>query len=192
MMTYGILGALLFATPHLFSILFPETRNSLRTGLGEAAWKGLYSVASLAGIVLFVLAYRAMGEGSGGDALYTPWAGAKHLALLAVLLTFILFGAAQGKGYIKHYVRHPFSLGIALWAGSHLLANSERAVVWLFGTILVVALADLVFSFARGKRPDHVPEVKSDIRAVVIGVVLYLVFLFGFHPYILGVPVVGG
>jgi uncharacterized membrane protein len=190
-MSYFILGALLFAVPHLFSILFPQLRNSLRTGVGEAAWKGLYSVTALAGIVLFVLAYRAMGEGSGGDALYEPWAGGKHLALLAVLVTFILIGAAQGKGHIRHIVRHPFSLGIALWAGSHLLANSERAVVWLFGSILVVALADLVLSFARGKRPDYVPQLKSDIRAVVIGIVLYLVFLFGFHPYILGVPVVG-
>jgi len=25
---------------------------------------------------------------------------------------------------------------------------------------------------------------------VVIGVVLYAVFLFGFHPYVLGIPVV--
>jgi hypothetical protein len=32
---------------------------------------------------------------------------------------------------------------------------------------------------------------KSDIRAVIIGLVLYAVFLFGFHPYVLGVPVVG-
>jgi uncharacterized membrane protein len=106
-------------------------------------------------------------------------------------LTFILLGASHGKGHIKRIVRHPFSLAIVLWAASHLLVNGERALVWLFGSMLVVALADLIFSFARGKGPDHVPQVKSDIRAVVIGVVLYLVFLFGFHPYILGVPVVG-
>ena len=43
----------------------------------------------------------------------------------------------------------------------------------------------------RGKRPDYIPRVRSDVLAVVIGLVLYLVFLFGFHPYVLGVPVLG-
>ena len=62
---------------------------------------------------------------------------------------------------------------------------------WLFATLFVVAVADFVFSWARGKKPDHVPQVKSDVRAVVIGMVLYVVFLFGFHPYVLGVPVAG-
>ena len=42
----------------------------------------------------------------------------------------------------------------------------------------------------RGKRPDYIPRVRSDILAVVIGVVLYLIFLFGFHPYVLGIRVV--
>jgi hypothetical protein len=42
----------------------------------------------------------------------------------------------------------------------------------------------------RGKRPDYIPRVRSDIIAVVVGLVLYAVFLFGFHPYVLNVPVV--
>jgi uncharacterized membrane protein len=190
-MSYAVAGALLFATPHLFSILFPQLRNRIRAQWGENAWKGFYAIASLAGVVLLVLAYRAMADSAGGEFLYQPWSAGKHLAMLAVLVAFILIGASHGKGYIKHYLQHPFSLGIALWAGSHLLVNGERTLVWLFGSMLVVALADLVFSFARGKRPAIAPRIRSDIVAVVIGLVLYAVFLLGFHPYVLGVPVVG-
>jgi uncharacterized membrane protein len=190
-MLYLILGAGLFGGLHLFSTLLPQQRDALEAALGEKAWKGLYTVGVVLGVVFFVLAYRAMGNSDTGDALYDPVRGAKHVALLASLLMFILLGASHGKGYIKHVVRHPMSLGIALWSGAHLLANGERAVVWLFGTLFVVAVADLVFSFMRGKKPTHEPQLKSDIRAVIIGLVLYAVFLFGFHPYVLGVPVVG-
>ena len=56
---------------------------------------------------------------------------------------------------------------------------------------LVVALADILLSELRGKRPMHQPSVQSDIRAVAIGMVLYVIFLFGFHPYVLNLPVAG-
>jgi uncharacterized membrane protein len=189
-MTYLWLGALLFGGLHLFSTLLPQQRNALRVRLGEKAWKGIYSLLSLLGIVFFIQAYRAMGEGILGEQLYQPWSAGKHFIFLMVFLMFVLVGASHGKGYIKHYVRHPFSLGMALWSGAHLLANGERAVVWLFGTIFVVSVADLIFSFARGKAPVHEPQLKSDIRAVVIGIVLFAIFFFGFHPYVLGLPLV--
>jgi hypothetical protein len=54
-----------------------------------------------------------------------------------------------------------------------------------------VAMADIIFSVSRGKRATHEPRLRSDIVAVATGIVLYLIFLFGFHPYVLGVPVVG-
>jgi uncharacterized membrane protein len=191
LMAYLYLGALLFGGPHLFSTLLPGARDSVKASFGEKAWKGFYSLVSLAGIIFFILAYRAMGNGVYGEPLYDVSPAARHVTMLAALLMFILLGASHGKGYIKKAVRHPMSLGIALWSGAHLLANNERAVVWLFATLFVVAVTDLVFSLARGKKPDHVPQLKSDIRAVVIGMVLYVVFLVGFHPYVLGVPVVG-
>jgi uncharacterized membrane protein len=190
-MIYLWLGALLFGGLHLFSTVMPSQRDSLKDAMGEKAWKGAYSLLALLGIVFFILAYRAIGEGNLGDMLYQPWVQGKHLVMLSTLLMFILIGTSHGKGYIKSFVRHPMSLGIALWSGGHLLVNGERALVWLFGTLFVVALADLIFSFARGKRPTHEPRLRSDIVAVVVGVVLFLVFLLGFHPYVLGVPVVG-
>jgi uncharacterized membrane protein len=107
-----------------------------------------------------------------------------------VLLAFIFIGASHGKGYLKLWLKQPMSIGIGLWAIAHLLANGERPDVIFFASFLALAVLDIILSTMRGKLPHHVPQVKSDVRAVVIGVILYLIFLFGFHPYILKLPIV--
>ena len=191
-MTLLYIGCLLFGGSHLFSILFPGLRDSFKAQLGEKPWKGAYALVSLAGLVLMVVGYSRSRSGPAtADLLYEGWYEMRHLTMLLVLLAFILIGASHGKGYLKKWLHNPMSIGLALWAAGHLLVNGQRADVWLFGTFLVVGLADIVMSEIRGKRPVYIPRVRSDVLAVVIGLVLYLVFLFGFHPYVLNVPVAG-
>ena len=191
-MTLLYIGSLLFGGTHLFSILFPGLRDSFRAQLGARAWKALYGVVSLVGLVLMVVGYsRSRAGPAAADILYDGWYEMRHLTMLLVLLAFILIGASHGKGYIKAWVHNPMSLGIVLWAGGHLLVNGQRADVWLFGTFFVVGLADIVMSEIRGKRPQHIPRPRSDLLAVIIGSVLYVIFLLGFHPYVLNVPVAG-
>ena len=182
------LGALLFAGPHLVSTVVPALRDHLKERLGEGPFKGLYALVSLVGVVLLVLAYVQARSGGGG-VLYEPWSGARHLNMLLSLAGFILMASARGQGYIRRAVKHPQSLGMALWATGHILANGEMAVVVIFAAILVVALADIVFSLGRGRVPTHAPQLRSDLVAIAGGTVVYLVLLFGFHPYILNVPV---
>lgn len=183
-------GCLLFGGSHLFSILFPGLRDSFRAQMGEKAWKGLYSIISLAGLVLMAVGYSQTRAGPAvADLLYDGWYGGRHLTMLLVLVAFILIGASHGKGHIRKWVRHPLSFGIILWSAGHLIVNGQRSDVWLFGTFLAVGLADVIMSELRGKRPDFIPRFRSDVIAVVVGLVLYAVFLFGFHPYVLNVPV---
>jgi uncharacterized membrane protein len=192
MESYLWLGTALFVLPHLFGMVLPGSKATLRARLGEGAYKGLYTLISLAGVVLWVLAYRAAYADPGGVAqLYEPWSGARHVTMLLVLLAFILIGASHGKGFIKTWVRNPMSWGIVLWAVGHLLANGEKVVVVIAASLLALAVLDIILCTVRGKRPEYTPRVRSDIIAVVVGLVLYCLFLFGFHPYILGVPVVG-
>ena len=190
-MTALYLGIILFGGSHLFSIFFPGARDGLKARLGEKAYKGLYSLVSLAGIVLLVIGYwRSRAGPLAADWLYVPAEWSKHVVMLFVLLAFILIGASHGKGYLKKWLRNPMSIGIGLWSAGHLLANGKRTDVYLFGMFLVVALADIIMSEIRGKRPSHEPRLGSDVIAVIAGMVLYVVFLFGFHPYVLNLPIV--
>ena len=190
-MTALYLGIVLFGGSHLFSIFFPGVRDGLKARLGEKAWKGLYALASLAGIVLLVIGYWGSRSGPrAADWLYVPAEWSRHVVMLFVLLAFILLGASHGKGYLKKWLHNPMSIGIGLWSAGHLLANGKRTDVYLFGLFLVVALADIIMSEIRGKRPSHEPRLRSDVIAVIAGMVLYVIFLFGFHPYVLNLPIV--
>jgi uncharacterized membrane protein len=189
MMWQLYLGLILFCGTHLFSTIFPASRDRFKANMSVGAFKGLYSLANAVGLALLVWAYVA-GRGEG-TLLYEPWYAARHVALLIILLAFILIFSNGSQSHIRGTVKHPFSIGIALWSIAHLMMNGEPAVVGIFGGFLVVALADLVFSFARGKIPRFEPRWSHDLRGIAVGVILYLVFAFGFHPYVLNVPVAG-
>lgn len=189
-MTWLILGLVLFAGPHLMSTLAPALRDGLKRRCGENPWKMGYSLVTLAGLALMIWGFWQSWHGGGGDALiYTPAPWARHVTMLLVLLGFLSLGAAHGKGHIARWVKHPMSVGIALWAIGHLIANGRLADLLLFGTMLVIAFADIIFSTLRGKLPAHVPQAKSDAAAVVVGLVLYALFLLVVHPYVFGIPV---
>ena len=186
------LGIVLFGGLHLFSIFFPRARDQLEGRMGERAWKGAYAAVSLVGIVLLVVGYGGSRAGPAvADILYDAPYSLRHVTMLLVLVGFVLIGASHGKGYLKLWLRNPMSIGVSLWAAGHLLVNGQRSDVYLFGTFLLIGVADIVMSEIRGKRPTHQPRLRSDVVAVIVGMVLYVIFLFGFHPYVLNVPVVG-
>jgi uncharacterized membrane protein len=189
-MSYLIAGIIIFAGIHLVVMLAPQARDRIKAQMGEGPWKGVFTLVSLIGLALMIYGWVASSNApEAADLVYTPAGWTRHAAMLLVLVGVILIGAAHGKGRIKLWVKQPMSLGIGLWAFAHLLANGQRYDIWLFGTFLAIAVIDIIASTARGKIPHYEPRLRSDIIAVVVGIVLYLVFLFGFHPYILGVPV---
>jgi uncharacterized membrane protein len=189
-MIFLLSGIAVFAGVHLFSMLLPGQRDALKARLGEGPWKGIFALISLIGLGLIVRGYFLSRSGPGAaDLLYIPAESLRPVIMLMVLAAFISIGAAHGKGYIKLWIKHPMSIGIGLWAAGHLLANGKRAAVYMFATFLALALLDIVLSTARGKLPAHDPRLRSDVIAVIVGIVLYVVFLFGFHPYVLNLPV---
>jgi uncharacterized membrane protein len=122
---------------------------------------------------------------------YIPTPGARHVTMLLVLLGFIGMSAPSGKGYIRYWLQNPFSIGVCLWSIGHLIANGKMAVVLIYLTFLVIAILDIASNMARGNKPIYEPNAKSDLVAIVAGVVVYALMLFVFHPYVLGVRVVG-
>jgi uncharacterized membrane protein len=189
-MSYIFTGIILFGGIHLFSMVLPARRDALKKKLGEGRWKGLFTLVSLVGLGLMIRGVMLARSGPlAADWIYFPADWAKPVIMIAVFLGFISIAASHGKGYLKLWLRNPLSIGIGLWAFGHLLSNGKRTDVFLFGTFLAVALLDIVLSTLRGKGPNHEPSFRSDAIAVIVGVALYLVFLFGFHPYILNMPV---
>jgi uncharacterized membrane protein len=190
-MGYLIFGIAVFGGMHVFSMLLPQQRDGLKARVDEGPYKGLYSLISLVGIALMIWGFWTQtADPAASSVVYEPAPGARHVTMLLVLLGFISLSGFHGKGYVKHWLRNPFSVGIVLWSFGHLLSNGMLHDVLLFGTFLLLAVLDIILSTVRGKRPGHVPQIRSDMTAVVSGVVLYAIFLFGVHPYIFNVPII--
>jgi uncharacterized membrane protein len=186
------LGILLFAGPHLWSMLAPGHAAAMRQKLGSSLYKGLYSLFSLIGLVLMSMGYLRGRSGPNSlQMFYEPWLEGRHLMFLLVLVGFILIFSNNSKGYIAKTLQHPFSIGVVLLSFGHLLVNGERAVVLIFGSFLLLAVLNIVLGFSRGTTMIEKPNWLHDVRGIVVGMILYVVFMFGFHPYVLNIPVAG-
>ena len=187
-MTALIVGLLIFLGVHSVRIFAEPWRTGVRARIGENAWKGVYSVASLAGFALLVWGY--------GQArldpmpLWAPMLWARHLAALLMLVSFILLAAAYVPGNgIKARVHHPMVLGVKVWALAHLLANHTLADLLLFGGFLVWAV--LCFRAARQRdraagtvySPGSLP---MTLVTVVAGTAAWAGFSFWAHAAWIG------
>ena len=190
-MTFLILGLVLFLGVHSVSIVAPAWRDR-QVAQRELAYKGIYSLASLAGLML-------LGHGYGlarlsPVILYTPPAGLRHLTLLLMVPVFPLFISTYMPGRISAAVKHPTLLAVKIWATAHLLANGTLHDVVLFGAFLAWAVADRIAAKRRAvphKIPGAPPSGRNDVIAVVLGLALYVAFVWRLHLWLIGVSPLG-
>lgn len=184
-----VLGLVVFLGSHSVRIFAEPWRTRQIERLGEKRWKALYSVASVVGLVLIVWGYGIARRDP--VVLWTQPVWAVHLAALLTLIAFILFPAAHiPDTHFKAWVKHPMVVGVGLWAFAHLVANGTLNAVVLFGAFLVWAVVD----FAAARRRDAVLGVvypagvlSKDLMAVVGGGVVWVVFVFWLHGWLIGV-----
>ena len=187
-----VLGIALFLGVHSISIVAPGWRGAQIAQRGEPAWKGLYSVVSIASFGLLIYGYGLARQSP--VILYTPPVAARHISLLLMLAFFPLLFAAYLPGRISAAVKHPMLLAVKLWALAHLLANGTLHDVILFGSFLAWAVADRISvkrrTVARG--PAMAPaSPMNDLIAVVGGLVAYAVFVLWAHLKLIGVSPLG-
>jgi uncharacterized membrane protein len=182
-----VLGLILFLGVHSISVVAPGWRDATLARLGEGAWKGLYSVAAIAGFVLIVVGYGVARQHP--VVLYTPPTALRHVALLLMLPVFPLLLAPYFPGRIKRAAKHPMLLATKFWALAHLLANGNAADVLLFGGFLAWAVADRISVKHRPLRPvpGAPPSPLNDVIVLVAGLGLYALFLFWAHVWLIGV-----
>jgi uncharacterized membrane protein len=190
--TLLVLGLVIFLGTHSFSMA-RGPRAALVARIGEGPYKGLYSLVSLIGIVLVAIGYGQY-RADGYIPVWDPPVWSRHLALLLVLVAFICFVAAYLPGRIKTRLKHPMLAGVKIWAVAHLIANGDLGSILLFGSFLAWAVMARISAKRRDVAAQHGGTAapagwRNDILAVVIGVAVYLAFVFWLHPWLIGVPV---
>ena len=179
-----------FLGVHSISILAPNLRAGTRERLGEGGWKVLYSLVSLAGLVMIVYGFSLARQSP--VVLYTPPVWMRHITLLLMLPVFPLFLASNLPGRIRTATKHPMLAAVKLWAFAHLLANGLLSDVLLFGGFLAWAIADRISLKRRTQSLRILPAGRfNDAIAVVLGLGLYVVFILWAHLRLFGVSPLG-
>ena len=154
-------------------------------------YQAIHGILALAGVLLIAYGFGQW-RAEGPAQLYTPPTGLRHLSLLLMLISTIAAVAALVPSHLKARLKFPFLVAIKIWALAHLLANGDAATVTMSLIILFWAVMMRIIAKRRGDVVAPAPAGwMGDVIAVVGGVVLYAVLAFWFHPYIVGVPVMG-
>lgn len=182
-MTLLVLGLTIFFAVHLLPSIV-QLHASLKNQLGENAYRGLFSLISLAGLVLVV---AGMGQAEFSP-LYEPPAWGRHATSLLMPVALYCLISKEAKTSLRMITAHPMLWGVSAWAAGHLLANGDAASVTLFGSFLAYSLFDMYSANRRGARPaGKAPAVKTDVMALAAAAVICLGLIF-FHESFTGVP----
>jgi uncharacterized membrane protein len=187
-----ILGLIVFLGAHVF-VTMRERRGALVSRIGEWPYRGLFSLVSIAGILLIAYGFAAY-RAAGMIMLWYPPAWTRHIVEVLMWPASIMIAAAYIPGNIKRVLKHPMLAGVKTWAFAHLCANGDLGGIILFGSVLAWAVYDRITLKRRtdpGAPPIPIGGTKNDIIAIIVGTIIYLALGFVFHPIVIGVPAFG-
>ena len=181
-MSLLLLGIFLFFAIHVVSST--PLKPTLQKRFSEKTYKAGFALVSLVGLLLIIF--------GKANAPFEPiWNGLPQIRVLALpfmWLSFILLPAANMKGNVKRFTRHPMLWGIVFWSGVHLLLNGDLASILLFGSFFIYSLFAMVSQNLRGaEKQKHKAPLKNDIIVVVAGSSVFFAVLF-LHGALFGVP----
>ena len=188
-MTILIFGLLIFLGVHSTRIFADGWRTAQVQRLGAGAWKGIYTLLSLAGFGLII-----WGFGLARQQPLLLWSvplAMRYVAALLVLIAFVLLAAAYvPRNRIKASMHHPMVLAVKVWAFAHLLSTGTLADLLLFGSFLAWA----VLCFIAAKKRDRAAGTQyppgttaGTVTTVVVGAAAWAVFAFWLHTALIGV-----
>lgn len=168
-MAFLIAAASFFVLLHLL-VSGTRLRDTITGRIGPGPYMGLFSLASVAGLVWLGMAF-AQSRGAAWNVAYWDLSAAtRHIQLVLQLVAMLLIvpglttpnptsvsqeGALNRPDVVKgmlRITRHPFLWGVAIWAAGHLLVNGDRASIVLFGSMLALALFGTASIDAKRKR----------------------------------------
>jgi uncharacterized membrane protein len=187
-----ILGLVVFLGAHVF-VTQRDERAALVGKIGEWPYRALFSLVSIAGVVLIGYGF-ARYRAEGLIPIWSPPAWTRHIVVTLMWPACILLAAAYIPGNIKRVVKHPMLVAVKTWAVAHLCANGDLGGMILFGSVLTWAVYDRVTLKHRsdaGAPPIPLGGTKNDMIAVVVGTIIYLALGLVFHPVVIGLPAFG-
>lgn len=188
-MVWLIAGLALFLGAHSVQIFASGWRAAVIARRGAGAWKGAYTLAALAGLVLIVWGY---GQTRDVAPLYALPPGLRHATFGLVWAAFIAITAAYSPpNHIKAWLRDPMVFGIGLWALGHLLVRATPGALALFGAFFVWALADFVSLRLRANAPPPPPKWTNTALTAVLGTLIAALFAHVLHVWLIGVSPFG-
>jgi len=186
-----IIGLAVFIANHLF-IGFREARAAAIARLGRPVYHTLFGIVSLIGVALIAWGYATY-RANEWVQVWTPPDGMRHATIGLMLIASILIAAYAVPSHIKAWTKFPLLLAVKTWAFAHLLIKGDLGSMLMFGSLLAWAI--FAFATARHRKDVILPQAPdgwiNDGIVVVIGIALYLVLGFWFHPYVIGIPVFG-
>ncbi|CAH0990856.1 hypothetical protein SIN8267_00956 [Sinobacterium norvegicum] len=185
-MAFLISGIVLWSLVHFIPSIGLSLKTAVINRLGSSLYAAMFSLLLLLSLALIIFGWRD----SVPQYIYSPLSAAKPVAMLLLVITFLLFGAAKHQTRIKRVIRHPQLASIVTWSTAHLLLNGDSRSVVLFSGLGCWALLEMIFINRReGEwiKPDS-PSWKVEIKGGLISLAILAVVIF-LHPYIAGVPV---
>jgi len=162
-------AALFFVLLHLL-VSGTRVRDAVTGRIGQGPYMGLFSLASIGGLVWLGFAFAHSRAEPWNSAYWNLTPVTRHIQLGLQLLAMLLIvpglttpnptsvrqeGALDRPDVVKgmlRITRHPFLWGVAIWAAGHLLVNGDRASIVLFGAMLLLALFGTSSIDAKRKR----------------------------------------
>ncbi len=182
-----IFGLVLWSFIHLFPSFARGARENIISIVGLWPFKGIFAFLIVTSVVLIVIGWRSIEPTN----VYLPLNWGKHVTFLLVVITFVLFVAAQSKTNIKRVLRHPQLTGLVLWGIGHLLANGDIRSLILFSWLIAWAILEMFMINRREgewQKPAHV-SIKYDVITVTGGCVMYAILLMS-HPHLTGIKII--
>ena len=188
-----ILGLVIFLGVHSVRIFADDWRSRTIARIGDARWKGAYTLISLLGFGLIIWGFALSRQQP--VMVWSPPVAMKHLNSLFTLLAFIFITAAYvPRNQIKARLHHPMVLGVKLWAFGHLLSSGKLANMVLFGAFLLWATLDFRAARQRDRAQGTVypsGTLSGTVVTVVLGTVAWAAFAFWLHALLIGIAPLG-
>lgn len=186
-MNWLILGLAMLIGVHLIPAV-PPLRRWLVARLGGQAYRGLFSLFALAGLVLIILGKSH----APFIPLWQPLWWGIGMTPLFMLPAMILLVGAYLPGNVHRLTPHPMSWAVVLWAIGHLIANGDAASILLFGSLGLYSLFAIWSGNRRGAtRQSRTMTIDRDLIVIGVGLLLYVAVVF-LHPTLFGVPAISG